>query len=449
MSSTSICLRKTLLAAFVVSVVWGCSEGIEQSSDQSVAVPQQALEETTDSAMTEANPFFLDWDTPYGIPPFAQIRDEHYRDAFDRAIAENRSDIDRIRNNPEPATFENTFEALQLAGPLLRRVKGVFGNITNTETNDYLQELELEIQPVLTGESDLIYLDEAIFERVSAVYEQRESLDLDEQALRLVELTYLDFKRRGAALDEQSKFRMKEINAKISTLNTVFAQNLLKETKGFELVVTEQSQLSGLPDSLVGSAKKKAEIAGHENAWVFGLDRATYESFMTFSDQRDLREQMFAGYRNRAAIGGDNDNRDVLTETARLRAERAELLGYANHAEYQLETRMAKTSEKAENFLLEVWKPGLQRAQQELAEMQVIVEEQGHDFLIEGWDWWYYAEKLRQKKYAIDESEVKPYFELQNVREGAFHVANKLFGVTFEELVRMMVEHDLREVGAT
>lgn len=434
MSSINICFSKILLAVLVASVNWGCSEGIEQPSGQSVVTAIQQLEEATDPAMIETNPFFTDWDTPYGIPPFAQIRDEHYKPAFERAIAEQRSDIDRIRNNSEPATFENTFEALQLAGPLLRRVKGVFGNITNTETNEYLQELELEIQPVLTGESDLIYLDEAIFQRVSAVYEQRESLDLDEQAARLVELTYRDFKRRGAALDEQSRTRVKDINAQISKLNTVFAQNLLKETKGFELVVTDDAGLSGLPASLVGSAKRKAESTGREAAWVFGLDRATYESFMTFSDRRDLREQMFAGYRNRSANGGDNDNRDILTETAKLRAERAELLGYANHSEYQLETRMAKTPKKAENFLLEVWKPGLQRAGQELAEMQEIVEQEGHDFIIEGWDWWYYAEKLRQEKYAIDESEVKPYFELQNVREGAFYVANKLFGVTFEEL---------------
>jgi peptidyl-dipeptidase Dcp len=310
----------------------------------------------------------------------------------------------------------------------------VFFNITNTDTNDSLQELEVEISPVLTREQDAIFLDQKIFDRVQAVYDQRESLDLDEQEMRLLELTHLDFVRQGAALDDEAKARMKNINARISELNTVFAQNLLKETKAFELVVTDEADLSGLSASMVGSAKVKAEAKGKENAWVFGLDRGTYEGFMTYADNRDLRKQMFDAYRARGAQGNDNDNRDVLTEIAKLRAERAVLLGYPNHAAYQLETRMAKTPEKAEDFLVEVWKPGLKRADEELAEMQVIVQEEGNDFIIEGHDWWYYAEKLRIKKYAIDEEEVKPYFELANVRDGAFHVANKLFGVTFEPL---------------
>ncbi len=286
----------------------------------------------------------------------------------------------------------------------------------------------------LTRELDAIYLDEKLFARVDAVYQQRATLGLDEQALRLVELTHLDFTRAGAALDAQAKARMKEINARIAELNTLFAQNVLRETNAFELVVTDPAELSGLPAGLVGSAKAKAEAKGRADTWIFGLDRGTYEGFMTFADQRELRKQMFAAYRARGGQGGPGDNRDALAEIAQLRAEAAQLLGYANHAAYQLETRMAKTPEKAESFLLEVWKPGLQRADEELAEMQQIVQEEGQDFIIEGHDWWYYAEKLRQKKYAIDEAEVKPYFELGNVRAGAFHVANKLFGVTFEPL---------------
>ncbi len=431
MFKTSSYLCKMLLVVIIAGVLWGCSDKVEQAGP-SVSAADPAVMDATDTGVGESNPLLLDWDTPYGIPPFAQIRDEHYQPAFDLAIEQQRADIDRIRQNPEPPSFDNTLEALQLAGPLLRKVNGVFRNINRTDTNDYLQELEVSIRPILTRESDAIYLDEAIFQRVNTVYEQRDSLDLDEQALRLLELTHRDFVRRGAALDEESKTRMKDLNAQISRLNTVFAQNLLKETKGFELVVTDEAELSGLSAAQMGSAKKKAESKDRPQAWVFGLDRATYESFMTFSDRRDLRKQMFEGYRNRSSKGGEHDNRDVLIEIARLRAQRAELLGYASHSAYQLEIRMAKTPENAENFLLEVWKPGLDRVELELAEMQAMVEEEGHNFIIEGWDWWYYAEKLRQKKYAIEESEVKPYFELQNVREGAFHVANKLFGLTFK-----------------
>jgi peptidyl-dipeptidase Dcp len=411
----------------------GCSEATEQQTNM-VHSGQPAAVDTVLTPDGAGNPFFEDWDTPYGIPPFDRILDEHYKPAFEKAIAEQQADIEAIRSNPSPPTFENTLEALELAGASLKRVSGVFSNITNTDTNDELQELEVEISPVLTREKDAIYLDETIFQRIQILHEQAESLGLDEEQARLLELTRRDFVRRGAALDNPSKERMRDINARLSELNTIFAQNLLKETKGFELVVTDEAELSGLPQQQIGSARKKAESKERPGAWVFGLDRATFESFMTFADNRELRRRMFDGYRSRGGQGGDHDNRDVLSEIANLRAERAELLGYANHAEYQLETRMAKTPAMAENFLLDVWNPGLERAREELAEMQLIVEDQGYDFIIEGWDWWYYAEKLRQKKYALDESEIKPYFELQNVRKGLFHVAGRLFGVTFEPL---------------
>jgi len=423
---------RTLAGVIAATLILACSEKVEQADTTVVA--DSAAADTFVAATDDFNPFFAEWDTPYGIPPFEQFKDEHYKPAFDRAIEEQRADIEAIRTNPEAPGFTNTLEALQLAGASLERVSSVFANITNTDTTDVLQELEVEMSPILTRENDAIYLDEEIFQRVNSLYQQRDSLDLDEEEARLLELTHRDFIRRGAALDEQSKTRMKDINARISELNTVFAQNLLKETKGFELLISDEADLSGLSSAQIGSARAKAMSKNRPDVWVFGLNRATFEPFMSFADDRELRKQMFDGYRSRGGQGGDNDNRDVLGEIAQLRAERAELLGYSSHSEYQLETRMAKTPEKAESFLLEVWKPGLERTRIELAEMQKIVEEEGHEFIIEGWDWWYYAEKLRQKKYAMDESEVKPYFELQNVRKGLFHVANKLFGVTFEAL---------------
>lgn len=429
---------KTLLAASLAVALIGCSEKSEQATETDMAASDEPVAEAPVAndgthGPEAANPFFAEWETPYGIPPFDAIEEAHYSPAFEKGIEELRADIAAIRDNPEPATFENTVEALETAGPLLTRVMNVFGNISNTESNDAIQEMEVEFYPRLTKEQDAILMDADIFARVKAVYDDRANLGLDDQEMRLVELTHRDFVRRGAMLEADAKARAKEINARLSELNTVFGQNLLKETKAFELHVTDEADLSGLPRNMIGSARAKAEAKGKEG-WVFGLDRGTYEGFMTFADNRELRKQMNEAYRARGAQGNSQDNRDVLAEIAKLRAERAQLMGYPNHAAYVLETNMAKTPANVESFLEEVWRPGLNKAEQELAEMQQIVQEEGHDFLIEQHDWWYYAEKLRQKKYALNEDEVKPYFELGNVRDGAFYVANRLFGVTFEPL---------------
>ncbi len=428
-------LLKPGFAALLCLALAACSEQAGSPSGTEAAVTgQDSTGAAGDAAAESNNPFFQEWDTPYGIPPFDRIRNEDYRPAFERGIQQRRADIAAIRDNPEPPTFENTLVALELAGPLLTRVDYTFGNISNTDTNEELQALEVEINPLLTREDDAMYLDPVLFARVQTVWEQRDALALDEQGLRLVELTHREFLRRGAALDAEAKARLKEINARISELNTEFAQNLLKETNAFELVVTDADDLAGLPDNMIGSAHAKAEARGRPEAWVFGLDRGTFEGFMTFSDRRDLRGQMYAAYRARGGQGGPNDNRDITIEIVRLRAEEARLLGYPNFAAYQLDNRMAKTPEQAQEFLLEVWQPGLQKAADELAQMQAIAQAEGGDFVIEGQDWWYYAEKLRQQKYAIDPAVVKPYFELNNVRDGAFYVAGQLFGLRFEPL---------------
>ena len=420
--------RSGMLILLSTALLWGCSD----SSDKTIAQSTDAVDESP--AVTEVNPFFTEWDTPYGIPPFDLIKDEHYRPAVDAGFAELMAEIEAIKTNPDAPTFENTIEALETSGSAVDKVFKVFRNITKTDTNDALMDMETEFYPELTRVNDNINLDDAIFQRVKTVYDQRESLGLDEQQARLLELKYRDFIRRGAALDEQAKTRMKEINARLSELTTAFGQNLLNETKSFELVVTDEADMVGLSESLMGSAKSVAESKGQPEAWIFGLNRSVYEAFMTFADNRDLRRQMFDGYRNRAANGGATDNGDLITEIAKLRAEAAELRGYESHAAFQLEPRMAKTPENALDFLGKVWDPGLARAKEEQLEMQAIVEAEGHDFIIEGHDWWYYAEKLRQQKYALDDSEIRPYFLMENVREGAFHVANQLFGVTFEPL---------------
>lgn len=404
--------------------------------DKNVTVEQGKTIDNTSHAQDKSasNPLLQTWKTPYEIPPFDTIKDTDYLPAVEKAVSSLKAEIDAIANNPDAATFENTIVALETSGKDLSKIMSLFSNITGTDTNDALSALQVKIYPMLTRERDAISLNQKLFKRVAEVYNNRENLKLDQQDARLLDLTYSDFVRSGAALDDKSKVRLKEINAEISKLTTNFAQNLLAETKGFEMIVTDEKKLAGLPQAMINSAKSKAEKSGKKDAWAFGLDRATFEGFMTFSEARDLRKKMFDGYRARGANGNDKDNRKLVVDISKLRAERAKLLGYDTHADYQLETRMAKTPDNAKDFLLKVLKPGLKRAEEEKAEMQKIIAEEGHDFELAGHDWWHYAEKLRGKKYAFDESQVKPYFELSNVLNGAFHVAGELFGLTFTEL---------------
>ncbi|MEM6335618.1 MAG: M3 family metallopeptidase [Bacteroidota bacterium] len=372
------------------------------------------------------NPLLSDWTTPFELPPFDAIDESHYAPAIDAAIAAYRTEVEQIRQDQVPPTFGNTVVALERAGALLDRVIGVFANVTNTDTTDGLQALEAEVYPRLSQESDWVYLDATLFDRVRQVYAQRHALGLDEQDARLLELTHRDFVRAGAALDPDKKARLRSINTKLAELTTRFSQNLLAETKAFELRVTDESRLAGVPADLVRAAAARSGEAG---VWAFGLDRPVFEGFMTFAADRDLRRQLFDGYRNQGANGGGSDNRALILEIVQLRAERAALLGYRTHADYQLEPTMAGSSDNAHALLLEVWPRALVRLEEERAEMSRIA-----GFDIEGHDWWYYAEKLRQERYAFDESEVKPYFEVENVRRGAFDVAGRLFGVRFEPL---------------
>jgi peptidyl-dipeptidase Dcp len=398
-------------------------------SDQEVA-----LDDATDSVSDEisvsdaelaGNPFMEEWNTPYGIPPFSAIKDEHYMPAFKKGILELRADIAAILENPEPPTFENTILALEIAGELLTKVDYTFGNITNTELNDELRALESEVNPMLTREFDAINLNTDLYARVKAVYDQKDELGLDEQDARLLELTHRGFVRAGAALTPEVKAQVAEINAEMSELTTRFSQNLLAATKEFTLELTKDDEIAGLSDDF-----KAAIWDEDKKAWVVGLNRSSYETFMVQAENRDLRKRLFDGYRLRAS-GGDIDNGPLAIRVAQLRARRAELLGYESHAHYTLETRMAKTPQGAEDFLLRVWRPGLEQAIKERADMQEMI---GDEFTFEGHDWWHYAEKIRKERYDLDENATKPYFKLENVRAGAFEMANRLFGITFEEV---------------
>ncbi len=376
-----------------------------------------------DEAALQANPLVGEWDTPFGIPPFDEIETEHFKPAIEQGIIELRADINAIATNPEPPNFENTIVALDRAGRLLDRVSSTFFNIAATESNDAIRALQSEISPMLTRERDAINFNPALFARVDDLYQARDTLELDEQDARLLELTHRDFVRAGAALPETVKAEVAEINAELSQLTTEFGQNLLRATNAFTLEITDPAELAGLSESFRSAIRVEGE-----DRWVVGLNRTPYETFMTQSENRALREKLFNGYRLRAS-GGEFDNGPLAIRIAQLRARRAELMGYRSHAAYVLETRMAKTPEEAEAFLLKVWRPGLERAKEERADMQAMI---GDEFTFAAHDWWHYAEKVRQDRYAFDDNLLKPYFELEAVRGGAFELAKRLFQVSFE-----------------
>lgn len=396
-----------------------------RDAEETAADPAgDAMDEITVSeAELAGNPFLEEWDTPYGVPPFDRIEDEHFMPAFKKGVLELRAEIAAITDNLEPPSFDNTIVALEKTGPLMSKVLYTFSPLTGTELNDTLRELQTQIWPIFSRESDAITLNEQLFQRVLAVYEARETLNLDEQDARLLELTHRDFVRAGAALDADTKAKVTEINAELSELTTKFAQNLLAETKAFTLELTSDEDTAGLSENF------KAGIWDEDKqAWVVGLNRSAFETFMTQSENRALRKQLFDGYRLRASQG-EYDNGPLAIRIAQLRAQRAELMGYESHAHYQLETRMAKTPQTAEDFLIQVWEPGLARAKEERADMQAMI---GDAFTFAAHDWWHYAEKVRKARYDLDENALKPYFELDAVTDGAFEMANRLFGLTFE-----------------
>ena len=419
-----------LTAAALVALFLGACGGADQADEAApVAADEAAAAQAGDISVTDAelagNPFLEEWDTPFGVPPFSRIEDGHFMPAIKKGVLEQRAEIDAIVNSPEAPSFDNTIVALERAGRLLNKAAYTFGNITGTDINDELRALQSEIYPMLTREFDAITMNDALYQRVKAVYDQRDTLGLDEQDARLLELTHRGFVRSGAALSPEVKEQVAEINAEISALTTKFGQNLLLETKAFTIELKSDEDVAGLSDDF-----KTAIWDDEKEAWVVGLNRSSYETFMTQSENRELREKLFNGYRLRAT-SGERNNGPLAIQIAQLRAERAELMGYDSHAHYILEYNMAKTPQGAEDFLLRVWEPGLAQATQERADMQAMV---GDEFTFAGHDWWHYAEKLRLERYNLDENATKPYFKLENVRDGAFTMANRLFGITFEQV---------------
>ena len=375
------------------------------------------------------NPFFSAWETPYGIPDFGKIKTEHYLPAFEEGMRQQKEEIDAIVNNSEAPTFENTVEAYEYSGALLNEVASVFFNLSECENSEEMEQIAEEVTPKLSAHGDDIALNAKLFERIKTVYEKRESLNLEPEQARLLEETYKGFVRSGANVAPEQQARFRELNEQIASLTLRFAQNVLKATNAYKLVLDE-NQLEGLSED----QKAAAKVTEGENAgkYVFSLQMPSWEPFMQSCSNRDLRKQMWDAYANRC-YGGEFDNTKIIDTLVNLRLERANILGFKSHADYVLDDCLAKTPQAVYDCLMQIWKPALAKAKSECAEYQKMIKADDASAKLEPWDWRYYSEKLRQQKYELEDEVVRPYFSLDGVREGAFNVANKLYGLTFKE----------------
>ena len=395
---------------------------------------------------TESNPFFTEFQTEYGVPPFDKIKPEHYEPAFLKGIEEQNRNIEAIIENTEVATFENTIVALDNSAPILDRVNGVFFNLTEAETTDALTELSMKMAPVLSEHDDNISLNEKLYKRVNDVYRQKDSLNLSTEQQRLLDKTYKRFVRSGAGLSAEKQARLREINKELSTLGIAFSNNVLNENNTFKLFVDKEEDLAGLPEWFRQSAAEEAKAAGQEGKWLFTLHNASRLPFLQYSENRPLREQMYKAYINRGNNNNENDNKENIRKIVSLRLEKANLLGFDNYANFVLDETMAKNDTNVMELLNNLWSYALPKAKTEAAELQKLMDKEGKDEKLEAWDWWYYTEKLRKEKYNLSEEDTKPYFKLENVREGAFAVANKLYGITLSKMEGIPTYHPDVEV---
>jgi peptidyl-dipeptidase Dcp len=390
--------------------------------------------------------FFAEFDTPYGTPPFDRIVFADYRPAFLAGMEEQGAEIETIANNTEAPTFENTIVALDNSGRLLSRVSRVFYGLKSAETNDSIQALAEELSPLLSEHNDNIYLNEKLFNRIKTIHNDTTGLNLTTEQYRLLDDYYKKFVRSGIMLGESEKERLREINKELSALTLKFGNNLLKETNNYKLVIDKEADLAGLPEGVIATAANAAKAAGEEGKWVFGLQKPSWLPFLQYSQKRALREKLYKAMYMRGDNDNENDNKKIINDIVNLRLEKAQMLGYDTYADFVLAENMAKTPENVYNLLNEVWSYALAQAKKEAAELQKLIDAEGGNFQLASWDWWYYAEKLRQQKYAFNEEELKPYFKMENVREGVFTVANKLYGLNFKKLDNIPVYNPEVEV---
>lgn len=381
----------------------------------------------------EQNPFFSEYNTPFNVPPFEKIKTEHYLPAFQEGIKQQQKEVEAIVSNPAAPSFENTIEALEKSGALLYKVSSVFYNMMSASISPELQGISREVAPLLAKNDDDINLNENLFKRVKAVFEQKDKLTLTPEQGKLLENAYKSFVRGGANLDEKKKEEFRKINTELSLLSLKFAENVLTETNSFELVIDKKEDLAGLPESVIAGAAETAKEKGKPGKWVFTVHKPSLIPFLQYSQKRELREKLFKGYTSLGNNNNQNDNKKIAAQIASLRVKRANLLGFKSHADFILEENMAKNSGNVYKLLNQLWTPAIANAKKEAGELQKMIDKEGGNFKLAAWDWWYYAEKLRKEKYDLDDEQLRPYFKVDNVRDGAFAVANKLYGITFTE----------------
>lgn len=379
------------------------------------------------------NPFYCDWDTPFEVPPFDKIKIEHFKPAFLKGMEEEMAEVNAIISNTDEPTFDNTIRAMQFTGKLLQKVQRAWGPLSGANTNDSIQALQREMSPLFSRHSDDIALNEKLFERVKSVYENREKFNLTPEESKLLEDEYLGFIRSGIGLSSENKEVLRKLNSELSLLGVRFGENLLAETNAFTLVIDNEQDLSGIPEGIRAQAAAAARAKNMEGKCLFTLQNPSYIPFMTYADNRALREKMFRGYSMRGNNGNEHDNNKILADIIRLRVEKARLLGYESHADYVLERNMAKEPETVLNFLSQIWEAALPVAKAEAAAQQELIDRESGKFKLEPWDWFYYTEKIRKEKYDLSDEETKPYFSARNVTDGMFYVANRLYGLEFSE----------------
>jgi len=428
-----------ILSAACLAVA-ACSESITPAPVESVSEPAASAERD--------NPLLAEWNTPFGVPPFDRIESTDYLPAMRDGIQQQQAEIDAIVANPDAATFDNTLVALEVSGSTLNAVRRAFFAVNGAHADDVIRDTARTIAPELSAHRDNIFLNAALFERVDAVHSMRDQLDLNAEQQRLLEETHKEFVRSGANLEPDAQARLREINSELATLSQQFQENVLDETNEFELLVTERADLGDLPESLVALAAEEAKRRGHDCAecWAFTLQRPSINPFLQYSPNREMRRTMFEGYAMRGDNDNDSDNKAIVQRTVQLRAERAALMGYETHAHFVLSDNMAGTPQNAYELLDRVWKPALRVSKEERAALQAMMKEDGIDDALRGWDWRYYTEKVRKAKYDFDEATLRPYFEVNAVRDGVFALASKLFGITFEQLDNVPTWHPDQQV---
>ncbi|MBR2961980.1 MAG: M3 family metallopeptidase [Alistipes sp.] len=382
-----------------------------------------------------ANPLFEEWNTPFGVPPFDKIKPSHFAPAFERAVAEHNAEIEAIVNCPDEPTFENTLLAYDRSGVMLSDVLNIFGMLCAAETNEELQQLEQQLMPAATSHQIAILLNDRLFERVRALYDDRKNQNYDAVQLRLLEKVYNDFVRSGALLPKEQKERLKAIDEQLAELSVRFGANVLAENNNYLLLLTSEN-VNGMPPTVLDVAREKAAELGESGKYAFTPHKPSMIPLLTYQPDRKYREEIYRAYLNRCNNGNEYDNKQIINDMVRLRCEKAKLLGYKNYAEYVTSDQMAGSPKAVYAMLDELWQPALDKAKEELDAMQAYFKEDytedGYKF--EPWDWWYYAEKVRQDKYDMKEDVIRPYLSLDNVRQGVFNLANRLYGITFRPI---------------